>query len=482
MKKIIRLLCAALICAFIFGNFIYISANATDYENCDNMMIYVDGADSYNVRVIYWPFDGNPYISLRDLASAVSGTDKHFEMSISDSDIYITTGMDYGPAGGENIPFDEEELGEVYSLTYSLMCNDIIIDGKKVLYYTFLGKNDSGKTDCYINLTDAAMMLDLNITRTDKNIYIDTASDFYIDINELDENHYFSPLNGCLVGDVDTGEIFYEYNGDHACAMASTTKLMTYTVLMDAVAEGKVSLDDMVYISAKAEELSKGRDAVIYLKQGEAYPLRELLNAMLIISSNESALALAEHVAGSEEAFVSMMNEKAQSLGMSEMTVFYNPHGLPSYTDNLINTKRQNYISPEDMFILCSYIFAVYPEITDITSLTECTLDTVDTRIVSTNPMLHNVEGVNGLKTGTTDRAGYCLVSSLPVYDGESCHTIVAIELGAENMPIRGQTSEIMLRYGKQVIEGGEISDSSQQGRVIPDNAEELIRMMVNNL
>ena len=139
--------------------------------------------------------------------------------------------------------------------------------------------------------------------------------------------------------------------------------------------------------------------------------MQDLLFGALLPSSNECALCLAETVAGSEETFVQRMNQKALDLGLSQ-TFFYNCHGLPSYTEDSIPAKRQNRMSAEDMFRLVSYLLKVYPQITDITSLENATLQSLNLEVRNTNPLLHNLPEVTGLKTGTTNKAGACLVTS----------------------------------------------------------------------
>ena len=141
-----------------------------------------------------------------------------------------------------------------------------------------------------------------------------------------------------------------------------------------------------------------------------------------------------------------MMNQKAQELGFSQ-TVFFNSNGLPSYTEDFIPAKRQNSMSAEDMFRLVSYLLRVYPQITDITSMEEATLESLDLEVRNTNPLLRNLPEVTGLKTGTTNRAGACLVTSLTVNDGTGAHDLVVIVLGAEDSIERGRVSGLLARY-----------------------------------
>ena len=212
-------------------------------------------------------------------------------------------------------------------------------------------------------------------------------------------------------------------------------------------------MEDTVQISANAQRLSQSGDGMVVLNAGEAKPFRELLEAMLVASSNESALALAEHLCGSEEAFVVRMNEKARELGL-KTTVMYNCNGLPSFSGGSMPVKRQNRMSAEDLYRLCTLLLERYPDLTDITSVALAHMPSLnDYRTANSNPLLYNMPGVNGLKTGSTNKAGYCVAATLPVQDaaGES-HTLVLILLGAETADVRGQVAEILLRYAAAQI------------------------------
>ena len=212
---------------------------------------------------------------------------------------------------------------------------------------------------------------------------------------------------------------------------------------MDA---GEISAADMVRISENAERLSDSADGMVKLTAGEEEPFGELLEAMLIASSNESALALAEHLCGSEEAFVVRMNSRAQELGLKS-TRMYNCSGLPSFSEDSIPVKRQNRMSAEDLYRLVKIIMERYPDITEITSIPLAHMPSLnDYRTANSNPLLFNMSGVTGLKTGSTNKAGYCVAATLPVQKEGETHTLVLILLGAETADLRGQAAEILLR------------------------------------
>ena len=187
---------------------------------------------------------------------------------------------------------------------------------------------------------------------------------------------------------------------------------------------------------------------MVTLKADSAVPAQELLEAMLLASSNECALALAEYAAGSEAAFVARMNERAAELGL-ESARFYTPHGLPVYLPQAVSTKVQNCMSAEDLFLLCGTVLREHPEITRITSERYGSMPTLSFVTANSNAVAFNLPGCNGLKTGSTNKAGSCLAATLPITVGEQTHTAVAIVLGAETAEARNQAVEILLRYAR---------------------------------
>ena len=172
------------------------------------------------------------------------------------------------------------------------------IDGKSVKYYGYKAGTDN---DFYIKIVDFSLALDIDADYSAKNtLKINTANGFVVDIDQLDQDGYFSFLHGTVLGNGDTGKILYSSKKDSKAAIASTTKLMTYLLVMEAIDAGKISMDDIVVLSKAVEEESYSEDYVIHMHEGQKATMTDLLEAMLVPSSNEAALALAEHVAGSE--------------------------------------------------------------------------------------------------------------------------------------------------------------------------------------
>lgn len=269
-------------------------------------------------------------------------------------------------------------------------------------------------------------------------------------------------IKGALLGDVETGEILYEYNIDNSIAIASITKLMTYTLLMDSVNAGKIKLDDTVTISAHT---ASTEGSSYYLNEGDVVKVSDLIDGMLVVSGNDAAVAIAELVGGTEENFVKMMNEKAQSLNLTTAK-FINANGLP--TDNV--ETDQNYMSVRDLFTLVRYILTNYPQITEVTKKTELFVPNSGYVKLATNPLLGVLEGVDGLKTGYTDKAGICLVSTLPVSGTkgqDEDYRLISIVMGAETHEDRVQKSSALLTYGRDNFVMKKLTDSEKEFETI---------------
>lgn len=250
-------------------------------------------------------------------------------------------------------------------------------------------------------------------------------------------------IAGALLGDLETGEILYQYNVNEQLAMASVSKLMTYLLMMDAATEGKISLDDQVTISGHADATEGSSFGVI---AGEAIKLSTLANGMLVVSGNDAATAIAEYVGGSEDNFVRMMNERASEMGLIS-AFFINPHGLPINDED----DGQNHMSISDIYKLVRHILTTYPQILEITGQDELIVPERNYRKASTNPLFGLVDGIDGLKTGYTDKAGQCLVSTLPVSAGRGKDfRLISIVMGAKTHEDRNESSIELLKYGME--------------------------------
>ena len=387
-------------------------------------------------------YENNIYLSLTDLSAALNGTAKQFRLEYhnnqSDGEYYaITTGQ------SSSAPLKEAVASPVKAAPSPLALSRkrLFFNGTDRRYYTY-----QAGTDLFMSLADIQLMLNLSVTYVSPTfLKIDPDGSFRANLEELRNAGYFDVFSGIVVGDADTGDIFFSQNGSRSVPIASTSKLMSYLLIMEAVQAGQIHLTDTVPISAAAAALSRSPDGIVTLYEGGTVPLEELLDAMLLASSNESALALAEYVSGSEEAFVAAMNQRAHDLGLRS-ALFYTCNGLPVYSASALPIKQQNSMCPLDMFTLVQYILRNFPQITGISSQLFDRMPTLDYTTANSNPLVFNLPGVNGLKTGSTNRAGYCLVASMPVTSGGETHTIVMALFGSEAADVRGQASEILLR------------------------------------
>ena len=275
-----------------------------------------------------------------------------------------------------------------------------------------------------------------------------TTTVVFADIN-INEN-----IKGALLGDLETGEILYDYNINQQLAIASITKLMTYTLMMDKVSAGEISLDDDVVISGHAAATEGSNFGIL---SGETIKLRTLVNGMLITSGNDCATAVAEYVGKTQDNFVSMMNAKASELGLLSAS-FINPHGLP------INDEEtgQNYMSVSDLYKLVQHVLGTYPEILEITKQPELVIPERNFSRAATNPILGTVEGADGLKTGYTDKAGICLVSTMPVKGKGQDFRLIGIILGAQTHEDRLNKTIELLEYGKNSFIKIKLTDVSE--------------------
>ncbi len=437
-----RRLLAAVLCLFLLTA----PAAAAD-EPPYSLTLHV-GTGSILVRARMDGFENNIYLCLSDLSAALSSTDKQFRIDFASSPtegdyFVITSGQPAAlPSGAEP---DTTPLVD----TLWPYRNRLFMDGRELKYYT----HRSGNV-LYMNLVDIQLLFDVTIERNaDGSLRLYPERSFAPEISLLERDGFFDAFNAVILGDADTGELLYTWQAERSVPIASLSKLMGYLLIAEAVNAGRVRLDDAVPISERAEALSLSPDGQVELHAGTSVPLSELLDAMLLASSNESALALAEYVAGSEEAFVAEMNRKAAELGLSS-AVFRSPHGLPVYTPSSIPIKLQNTMTAQDLFRLCSYLLRNYPALTARTSRQFVQLPTLDYTTANSNPMVFNMPGVNGLKTGNTTRAGYCLASSLPLSVGGETHTVLLIVLGAETAIMRNQASHILLRYAQHLYMG----------------------------
>lgn len=230
-----------------------------------------------------------------------------------------------------------------------------------------------------------------------------------------------------------TGEILFEKNSNEKLAPASMTKVMSMLLIMEAIDSGKINMTDKVTITENAASMGGSQ---VFLEAGEEYTVEELLKGIAIASGNDAVVAMSEKVAGSTGSFVKMMNNKAKELGLTN-TNFVNPHGLD---------EENHYTTAHDMAIMAKELLD-HPKILEFTSIYEYYMPKPDgstTWLVNTNRLVRFYDGVDGLKTGFTTIAGYCLTATAKKNDLR----LISVVMGVETTDKRSSDTVNLLDYG----------------------------------
>lgn len=242
------------------------------------------------------------------------------------------------------------------------------------------------------------------------------------------EDHSKSSILMCA----DTGEIIYEKNAYEHLSPASVTKVMSMLLIIEALDSGKISVDDKVSASENAVAMGGSQ---IWLEQGETMTVDELFKAVVIASANDACTALGEYIAGSSASFVTMMNERAAELGL-ENTNFENCTGLD-------DTAKNHYSCAYDIAVIAREV--MHHEL--VKSYSTVWLDYLrngETELNNTNKLVNSYNGITGLKTGTTSKAGFCVCATAQ-RDGMN---LIAVVLGAETSEQRFESASNLLDYG----------------------------------
>ena len=243
------------------------------------------------------------------------------------------------------------------------------------------------------------------------------------------------PAKSALLMDVETGTVIYESNSHEPLAPASVTKVMTMLLIMEAIDSGKIAWDDMVTASEAAA--AKG-GSQIYLKVGETMSVTDMVKSIAVSSANDCACAMAEHLAGSEAAFVDNMNTRAKELGMND-THFVNCTGLDDSEE-----AKDHKTSAHDIALMSRELLKNHPDIKKFTTIWMDTVRNGTFGLSNTNKLVRFYSGATGLKTGFTSGAGYCLSASAQ-RDGME---LVAVVMGCETSQQRFAACKSMLDYG----------------------------------
>lgn len=235
-----------------------------------------------------------------------------------------------------------------------------------------------------------------------------------------------------ILMEASTGRILYEKNADEALPPASVTKIMTLLLIMEAVDNGKINLSDMVPVSEYAASMGGSQ---VYLKPGEEMTVEEMIKCVVIASANDCAVALAEFLCGSEEAFVTEMNTRAKELGMNN-TNFENTNGLDDTVTNHI-------ISAKDIAIMSRELLK-HNTILKYSSIWMDTIRNGSFGLTNTNRLVRFYSGANGLKTGSTAKAKFC-ISATAQRDGMQ---LIAVIMAAPTRDIRNNAAKALLDFG----------------------------------
>lgn len=244
----------------------------------------------------------------------------------------------------------------------------------------------------------------------------------YTPIIHAEEIDLVPNARSAILIDQDSGTIIYEKNANEALPPASITKIMTMLLIMEAIDEGKITLKDKVRISEYAASMGGSQ---IFLEVGEEMTVSDLLKGIAIASGNDASVAMAEYIAGSKEAFVNLMNKRAEELGLKN-THFMNSNGLP---------EKKHYSSAYDIAIMSRELLK-YEKITEFTGIYQDYLRKDSDRpfwLVNTNRLVRFYDGVDGLKTGYTNEAKFCLAATAK----KDSFRVIAVVMGEPNSKTR---------------------------------------------
>ncbi len=251
--------------------------------------------------------------------------------------------------------------------------------------------------------------------------------------------------------DYQSGKVLYELQPDHSIHPASMTKIMTTIVVFDLLTEGKISLDDKISISEKAWRMSQAGYSSMFIMVNDEITVENLLKGIIIASGNDACVALAEGIAGTEENFVSLMNEKAQEIGMSA-TNFANTSGI---------NNPDNYSTVRDIAKMSKYLIKNYPDYYEYFKETEFTWDRTGGDPIkqgNRNTLLYRNIGVDGIKTGHLAVEEYSLASSMK----KKTRRLIAVGSGFKTNALRASQSRKLLHWGLTNSETFEISKKNE--------------------
>ena len=325
------------------------------------------------------------------------------------------------------------------------------VNGKKYYFgtnaqgYLYRNRLFRYKGYYYYASKDGSIVTGWHTTKSGKTYYFDSTGKAYTGRKRINKTNYYFRKNGALdhsglkynlssdcalLINADTGKVLYSKNENLRHANASTTKIMTCILALD-----NSSLNDKVTFSKKAAAVEPSK---LYAKAGETFYMRDLLYSLMVPSHNDTAIAIAEHISGSTSAFAQLMNKKARELGCTN-THFVTPNGL--------DAGLNHYTTASDLAIIARYAIK-NPTFRKLINTKRYSFKSLNTKryftVATTNALLGTQTGVVGLKTGVTNKAGYCFVGLCRSRKG---NTYISVTLGGPTSAARWRDSKILLTY-----------------------------------
>ena len=310
---------------------------------------------------------------------------------------------------------------------------------------------------CFLCITEVCHATYLTIPTWAEDSIVETSG-------EVGENFLDLSCESAILISQDTGEVLYEHNAHEKLRPASVTKVMTILLIMEEIDSGRLSYSDKISCSEKASSMGGSQ---IWLDTREELTVDEMLKAICVVSANDCTVAMAEHIAGSEEMFVNRMNERAKELGMND-TTFKNCHGID---------EDGHETSSYDIALMSRELLRNHPSITKYTTIGMDSLRDGKSELVNTNKLIRNYQGATGLKTGSTSVALFNL-SATATRDGLS---LIAVIMKAPSTKIRFSEAQKLLDYGfntfsfKQFGKKGDVVKNISIDKGVPSNVDAIL-------
>lgn len=310
---------------------------------------------------------------------------------------------------------------------------------KRKIYCTFL-------CICFLCITEVCHATYLTIPTWAEDSIVETSG-------EVGENFLDLSCESAILISQDTGEVLYEHNAHEKLRPASVTKVMTILLIMEEIDSGRLSYSDKISCSEKASSMGGSQ---IWLDTREELTVDEMLKAICVVSANDCTVAMAEHIAGSEEMFVNRMNERAKELGMND-TTFKNCHGID---------EDGHETSSYDIALMSRELLKNHPDITKYTTIWMDLLRDGKSELVNTNKLIRNYQGATGLKTGSTSLALFNLSASATRDD----LSLIAVIMRAPSTKERFSCARKLLDYGFSTFKYKKFAEKDVEVMNVPIN------------